>query len=198
MILATSTPSKITAGDTAEWLIDLTDYPSPVWVLSYSLVNATSKKTFSGTQYLTSDNHRILVSKATTASWSAGIYSYQASVTDGTSRYVIEAGTIEILPDFSQASSGLDNRSFAKKSLDNIEPVIQNRATQAQLEYTIAGRQLRFIAPKDLMDLRDRLAAEYRAEEKTKQAKKGISRFESVKTVFTGTRIDPYRRLSRE
>lgn len=198
MQLSYTTPSEITAGDTAEWLIDLTDYPSPVWVLSYSLVNAISKKTFSGTQYLTGSDHHILIAKATTAAWVAGLYSYQATVTDGTSRYVVETGTIGILPDFSQASSGLDDRTFAKKSLDAIEAVIYNRASQAQLEYTIAGRQLKFISPKDLMDLRDRFGAEYRAEERTKSAKNGVSRFGIVKTVFTGNRIDPFRRISRE
>ena len=195
MALSLITPSKITAGDTAGWLIYLTDYPSPAWVLSYTLVNATSKKTFSGTQYLTSSNHHILIPKATTAAWGAGVYGYQASVTDGTSRYVVETGTIEIIPDFAQVSTGLDNRTFAKKSLDAIEAVIYNRASQAQLEYTIAGRQLKFISPKDLMDLRDRFAAEYRSEEKRKSGK---NIFGSVQVAFTGNMVDRFRRVTRE
>lgn len=195
MALSLITPLKITAGATAEWLINSLDYPAPTWVLSYAFVNTAHKKTATGSQYLTSSDHHILIAKETTAAWVAGIYSYQASVTDGTSRYVIETGTIEIRPDFAQASIGLDDRTFAKKSLDNIELVIQNRATQAQLEYSIAGRQLKFISPKDLMDLRDRFAAEYRAEEKRKSGK---NKFGSVQVAFTGNMVDRFRRLTRE
>lgn len=183
-----NTPSKITAGDTLEWAISLAEYPSPGWVLSYALVKTGTKISFSGSQYGTSQDHHILVAKATSAAWLAGKYSYQASVTDGTTRKIIENGTIEIIPDFAQASTGYDDRTFAKRSLDNIEAVIENRATQAQQEYAIAGRQLKFIAPTDLLFLRDRFLAEYRAQERSKRSKiSGSSRFGQVQTYFSGT-----------
>ena len=36
--LPTSTPSKLTAGDSAEWTISLPDYPASAWTLTYYLV----------------------------------------------------------------------------------------------------------------------------------------------------------------
>lgn len=186
MALSTSTPTQITAGDTAEWLLSLTDYPASSWMLTYYLVKDGAQVSFSGSQYGSGDTHHIDNAAATTAEWEAGTYSYRATVSDGTDRHTVEEGTIEVLPNFATATTGYDDRSFAKKALDAIEAVLLGRASQAQLEYSIAGRQLKFIPPADLMDLRDRYWAEYRAEEAAKTEKRtGKSRFGSVQVRFS-------------
>lgn len=174
MSIQTETPRRITAGDSAEWKISLPDYPAPTWTLTYYLVKSDAQIEITGGQYGSSANHHINIAKESTAAWGAGTYSYQGAVTDGTDRIRVESGTIVIEPDFAQESSGYDNRSFAKKSLDAIEAVIQNRASQAQQEYQIAGRALKFMTFDDLMNARDRFRAEYRAEEKRKSDKSGI------------------------
>ena len=61
------------------------------------------------------------------------------------------------------------------------------RASQAQQEYTIAGRQLKFMTLDELLNARNRFRSEYRAEEATKKtAKTGKSRFGQVQVRFTG------------
>jgi hypothetical protein len=186
MALSLITPSNIIAGDTAEWLLSLADYPASAWTLTYALVKDGVQVTFSGSQYGSTESHHINNNAVTTAGWTAGSYSYRATVSDGADRHTVEDGTIEIVADFASATTGYDDRSFAKKALDAIEAVILGRASQAQLEYTIAGRQLKFIPPAELMDLRDRYRAEYRAEEAKKlEIRTGKSRFGSVQVRFS-------------
>lgn len=186
MALSLITPSNITAGDTAEWLIASSLYPAPEWTLSYVLVKSGQQITFTSSQYGSTTTHHISNLSSTTADWAPGVYSFRSYVTDGTHRHPVESGSIEILADFVSATIGLDDRSFSKRCLDNIESVIEGRATQAQLEYAIAGRQLRFIPPADLMNLRDRFRAEYRAEEAAKLEKRtGKSRWGQVQVRFS-------------
>jgi len=185
MALPLITPSRLTAGDTCEWLIALADYPAPTWTLSYALVNASGYVVITASQYESGTAHHINVDAATTALWDSGTYSYQATVTDGSDRFKVESGTIDIIADFADKLTGYDDRSFAKKALDAIEAVILGRASQAQLEYAIAGRQLKFIPPAELMDLRDRLRVEYRSEEAMKlTARTGKSRLGQVQVRF--------------
>ncbi len=179
--LPTSTPSKLTAGDSVEWTISLPDYPAPTWTLTYYLVKTGKQIVITGSQYESSDDHHIEVAKAETTDWPAGTYSYQAVVDDGTDRKRIESGSIVIEPDFAQQDDGYDDRSFAKKSLDAIEAVIENRASQAQQEYQIAGRALKFMTMDELLNARDRFRAEVRAEERRKAGK---SAFGAVKVRF--------------
>lgn len=185
--LSLITPSKITAGESLEWLISLDDYPASEWTLSYALVNSAGRIAITGAQYQSGDTHHISVSTTTSAAYTAGVYSYQAYVSKTGAKKVVETGTIEVLPDFSTKSSGYDDRSFAKTCLDNIEAVLENRASAAQLEYTIAGRQLKFVPPGELLDLRNRFRAEYRAEEREKQRRNsGKSLFGQVQVKFSG------------
>ncbi|WP_294344705.1 hypothetical protein [Prosthecochloris sp.] len=180
--IPTSTPARLIAGDSWEWKISLSDYPAPTWTLSYYLVKSgTNLITLTGSQYGSSDDHHIDIAKETTDDFTDGTYSFQAVVTDGSDRKAVETGTIVIEPDFAQQSSGYDDRSFAKKSLDAIEAVIANRASQAQQEYQIAGRALKFMTMEELLSARDRLRAEYLAEERMKNGKSGIG---SVKVRF--------------
>lgn len=179
--LPTRIPSKLTAGDSVEWTVNLPDYPAPTWTLKYYLVKTGKQIVITGSQYGSTEEHHIDIAKATTANWPAGAYSYQAFMDDGTDRKRLESGTIVIEPDFAQQGSGYDDRSFAKKSLDAIEAVIENRASQAQQEYQIAGRALKFMTMDELLNARDRFRAEVRAEERRKAGKPA---FGAVKVRF--------------
>ena len=159
-----STPKSITAGDSAEWVITLSDYPAPTWDLTYALVSSTSQILITSLQYEATTSHIIRLTTSTTSAYQAGDYSYQLYASDGTDRYIVESGQITVRPNYADASSGYDARSFAKRALDAIEAVIESRASQSQLEYSIAGRQLKYIPPADLLLLRDRFRTEYNAE----------------------------------
>ncbi|MCE1274254.1 MAG: hypothetical protein LWW75_07010 [Chlorobiales bacterium] len=164
MALPLTTPSKLTAGVTAEWLRSLADFPASDWQLTYNLVRKGATITITAGQYAGTETHHIRVTHTEAARWIPGIYHFQATVSDGTNRHIVEQGSVEILPDFASMSEGHDGRSFAKRCLDNIEAVLEKRAGQAQLEYSIAGRMLKFIPHEELMKMRNQYLVEYRAE----------------------------------
>lgn len=177
----TNTPSRLTAGDSAEWTISLPDYPAPTWTLKYYLVKDGKQIVITGTQYGSTEEHHISVDAATTAAWQPGTYSYQAKASNGTDRKDAGSGTVVIEPDFAQQGSGYDDRSFAKKSLDAIEAVIERRASKSQQEYQIAGRALKFMTMEELLNARDRFRAEVRNQERKKAGKPA---FGAVKVRF--------------
>ena len=174
----TTEPSEVTAGDTWTWKKSLSDFlASDSWVLTYALVK--DGKQIKLTASADGDDHLIEEVPTDTAKHDPGIYHYQAYVTKSTERYLVGTGTIEVLPDFAQ-SVGYDNRSHAKKALDAIEAVLENKATQDQLSYSIGGRSLSRFSWAELIEARDRYRAEYFGEER-----KAGRKSSKVKTRFT-------------
>ena len=53
--------------------------------------------------------------------------------------------------------------------------MLERRASEAHLEYEIAGRRLRFIPIAELLALRDRYRMEVRAEEDAERAAAGLA-----------------------
>lgn len=152
----TATPSKIVAGDTISWLIIHPDYPASAgWVLSYAFINSTDKIAFSGTAE--GDSHRISI--ASTSAYAPGEYKYHAYVTLSTVRHLVETGTITVLPNFA-AESDLDTRTHAEICLANIELVLQGKATQDNMRYTIASRELWKYSWDELLRMRNHYRAE--------------------------------------
>ena len=136
----TSVPSSITAGNSFSWLTSLSDYPaSSGWSLIVVLINATSKITL--TSEASTDDHLVSVSAATSAEYTAGKYKYTILVTDETYRYTVESGDIEVLPDPSTQTT-FDGRTIAETCLENIEAVLEGKATQDNMSYSIGGRSL--------------------------------------------------------
>ncbi|MGB0131162.1 hypothetical protein [Chlorobium sp.] len=182
----TSTPSKITVGDSVRWTRSFAEYPAPGWALSYAFVMSGESIRVTGEQSGSSADHLISIPAATSADWTAGTYSYQAYVTSGNDRFVVETGTIVIAPDFTAQSSGLDNRSLAAKALAALESVILIRTSQPHLEYTIKDRNMRFAPIPELLASRDKLRAEVQREHALeRRRKKGGSLFKAVKVRFT-------------
>lgn len=165
-------PTQVNAGDTVQWTRqDLTDYlATDGWALSYVLINSTSKITINAAS--DGSAYAVTVAAATTAGWTAGLYSWQAYVTKTTERFKIDEGSMEVLPNFAAAST-YDSRSHAKTVLDAIEAVLESRATVDQESYSIMGRSLKRTPMADLLKLRDRYAALYAAEKNAENAKNG-------------------------
>lgn len=157
----TTEPTQLRAGDTWAWSITLADYPAGTWTLKYSLVKSGVQKTITATASGTT--HAISVAKATTAAYAAGTWRWVASVTDGTSRYTIDEGTIEVLPDIEAASSGYDYRSHAQTMLDAIEAWLESK-DPGVAEYEIAGRRMKYHSAESLLTLRSHYQAEVRRE----------------------------------
>jgi len=166
-------PFAFTAGDTVKWQKNLPDYPvSAGWVLSYAFVGSAGQFTVTGGN--DGNNHTITISSATSSTYAAGDYQYQSYVSNGSERYQIGSGTIEIKADFTSASAS-DTRSHVKKTLDSLEAVIEGRATQIDISYSIAGRSISKMSLAELIDARREYSRLYRQEIVSERRKRGLS-----------------------
>jgi hypothetical protein len=168
--IQTTEPASLVAGDTAKWLKTLADYPaSEGWALTYTLVNAAQRVTF--TAAAQGDSYLVNVLPATTAAWVKGDYSYRASVSKAGEVFTVATGRISIAAAFSAAQ---DDRSQARRTLEAINATLEGRATSATAEYEIAGRKLKYIAVPELLSLRDRLRRDVAAEDAATLAAAGM------------------------
>jgi hypothetical protein len=170
----TSVPESVTAGDTIQWTITLADYlASDGWVLKYRLINAAGKIDITSTA--DGDNHAIDVSAVNSSAWAAGTYDYQAYV-DGVSsqRKTIATGKIIVLPNLAAEASGYDNRTAARKLLDQLDADLAAYGNKAYTqEYEIAGRRMKFISPGDFIAFRNKIQAEVAREEAAARIARG-------------------------
>ena len=148
--IPTNEPSTIIAGDTWQWSRrDLSDYPASSWTLEYYLLKADKQIKITATA--DGDYFKIVIAASTTAAYPAGVYRWNAYVSKDTERYKVDEGTIEIKPNYAAQTTGYDTRTHIKKVLDAIEAVIEGRATQDHLSYSIAGRSIAKISPEELI-----------------------------------------------
>lgn len=156
-------PTEAVSGDTWLWTRDLADYPAGTWTLTYYFKNRTQEFTIAATADGTT--HVVAAAKATTAAYQPGEYHWTAVVDDGAERKTVERGTLIVLPDPAATGAGYDGRTHARKVLDAIEAVLENRATMDQEEYSIGGRSLKRTPVKDLMAMHEKYRALVNAEE---------------------------------
>jgi hypothetical protein len=177
---ATTEPTEIRAGDLIEWNRSLADYPASEWTLKYSLTNSTSKITIDASA--NGDVHAVSVAAADSAGFAPGYFNWVGRVTnisDPLLKYTVLSGEVHVLPDL-EARSTYDGRSWARIGLDNIEAVLEKRATKDQMAYTIGDRQLSRMNPSDLWEFRDRFKSIVAQEEADAAGTNG----KVVQTVF--------------
>lgn len=180
--IPTNEPQELVAGDTWAWTRSLSDYSAATWTLTYYFKNASANFSFAASASGT--DHAVSVAKATTAAYAAGTYAWEAYVDDGTSRYRVDHGSLEVLADMS-AAGNIDKRSHWRIVLDNVEPVLQNRATQDQLSYSINGRSLQRMPISDLLDLYDRAKGAVAKEDALDRSRNGLGSSSKIKVRFS-------------
>lgn len=176
MDIPTTEPTKLRAGDTWKWRReDLSaDYPAGTWTLKYRFKNATGG--FEITATADGVNFAVTVTAATSGAYAAGEYAWQAWVENGSEKYTVRTGTLDVLPDLraGTATAALDTRSMARKLLDAVEAVLANTATLDQQAYTIHGRSLTRIPRGELLEIRSKLKAEVAGEQRAEKLRKGL------------------------
>lgn len=167
--------STLIAGDTLQFVTEVPDYPaSDGWTLKYRLVPQASGPTpITITASADDDAYQVNVGSNVTANWTAGEYAWVACVETGSERHTVEQGTCTIKPNPLTATT-LDGRSHARKALEAIKAVIENRATLDQQEYTIHGRQVKRLTVPELLKFRARYEAEVKAEEQAEKLAAGL------------------------
>lgn len=168
-------PEIITQGDTIKWRKSLPDYlPSDGWVLTYQFAhhdepNVSVNATNNGDQ-----THLVTISATASAAFRrAGTWMWQAYVTLSGERFTVARGSIVVRPDIASVPNA-DTRSHARKVLDAIEAVLENRATMEQSSIAIGGQSITLLAPEELIRWRSVYAAEVQMEERAEKIRQGL------------------------
>lgn len=180
-------PGRATAGLTWTWRRDLADYPASAgWALKYLFRGASAG--FSVDAATSGDGYLSTVSATTSAAIAAGSYAWVAYAELSGAKYEVGRGTLVVAP----ALSSGDTRSHARKVLDAIEAVLENRATQDQMSYEISvggsSRRLGRTPLADLVALRLKYRAEVKAEERAAAVASGRKPRTRILTAFTPRR----------
>lgn len=172
----TQEPDELVVGDRWTWKrTDLiTDYPIADYALTYEFHEDSGgggSHKFTVTATETTDAYIVEIPSATTANYSIGDYKWYAFITrsSDSERIAIDEGITTVIVNF--ANTNADVRSHAKKVLDAIEAVIENRATVDQSSFSIAGRSLSRMSIDELFNLKDRYKSEYLKEVKQARIK---------------------------
>lgn len=156
---------KLTAGDTLNYRAVLPEYPaSDGWSLKLRLIPRFAGTAVDVTAEVDGDAFNMRAGAGITSTWAPGRYGWALWVERGLEVYTVDQGQIDVLADPRTTAAPSDTRTHAERMLEAVEAVLEGRATQAHLEYTINGRQMRFIPPADLLALRDRYRMEVRAQ----------------------------------
>lgn len=136
-------PASLRCGDTWQWSRTLSDYPAGTWTLKYRFKSAASG--FEVVAAASGTDHLATVSAATSGGYTAGRYTWMAWVESGAEKFTVDSGTIELLPDYRSgaATVALDDRSHARKMLDQIETWLESHG-DGVAEYEIAGRRMKY------------------------------------------------------
>lgn len=169
-------PKEIAKGEEYKKTFDFGKYPNADgWDMQIIGLNAANKfeetATPAGGNTYAFDEAQI--------DWVAGYYNWHATMvqTPGDRTAVIGFGGIQVLPDYREiADSGtpvLDDRSFWKTTLDNLDQFIIDKSKKDVAEYTIAGRTLKSYTSAEIIEWRNFAAARFTAECRRQRLREG-------------------------
>lgn len=163
-------PTSLIAGTTWEFSREYSDYPAGTWTATAYFER--SGKTFNVAATAEGTAHRFTITAATTATYPPGRYQIRVRVTDGSSVYIAESGWCEIKVD-PAASGTYDPRSWARRTLDELEALLERFATTAQQSGSINGRAWSRADLPTLTQWRKALIQEVKSEERGTNAANG-------------------------
>lgn len=146
--------TTLTAGTTLSYTTSVPNFPANAsWVLKYRLIPRVS-----GTPILLTGAadgtdptlHRITATAATTATWTAGIYSWASWVTKTVETYDVSSGSVKILPDPRVITAPFDTRSDAQIALEAAKAAMA-AWTPTTKSYTIGDRSYTFNSPTEIL-----------------------------------------------
>ena len=182
-------PNTLVLGDYWSWKRDdlATDYPIGTYALTYEFHSDSGgggTKKFTLTAVEADDTYYIESASSTTTGYAVGDYVWEAYITKTSSsnRIMVDSGRTSITENL--ANTNADLRSHAKKVLDALEAVIENRATMDQSSMSIAGRSLSRMSVDELLTCRNRYKAEYLKEIKLARIKNKQGSGNTIKVNF--------------
>ena len=170
-------PVEIVAGDFVQWRRSdfIEDYPSASYTVTYvARIAGESDAEIKIVATGQTDYYLATVSSATSSGFSAGDYHWQLEVLQDSSdnRIILDTGYFSVVPDLD--TNQADPRTHAEITLDKIEALIEGKADNDALEYSVAGRSLKKYSFNELVELREyyrREVSKYKAERDMKQGR---------------------------
>lgn len=174
-------PNNFTKGVTLTWSASYADYPASLWTLTYTFVAPTNKQEV--TAIASGDDYSVTVAMAQTSTFIAGRYDYQAHVSNGTERYLVETGDTCVIEDFA-ATSGFDARSQLRQTVDAIDAYLLGNATNEQHTRKFNGREIQTHTRTELMQVRSQLKRELKTQERERSRANGGPSGTKIRVVF--------------
>ena len=183
--IPTKEPTEITAGNLIKWtIVEDSNFPiADSWVLSYAFVMQGHKFNITATDN-GDQTHLATITAADSAQIPVGTYKWQSYITLSAERYDVDTGVLIVHPNFATLDGGHDGRSHWQVVLDNVEAVIQGRATKDQSSYTISGRQLSRTPVADLIMLYNKAKSAVVAEKRAEDIANGLGNSGRILTRF--------------
>lgn len=178
--------STLIAGDSLDFLTTVADYPpADGWTLKYRLIPRTSGTAITLTASTSGTDYRTQAAPATTATWTAGDYSWSAWVEKTGARYVVDSGTCTIKPDPGVVAA-YDGRSNARKIVDQLEAALVTFSASSGTiaEYEINGRRVRYAAKADILSDLSRWRAQAWREDNAAAMAEGLGNRRNVQVRF--------------
>ena len=172
----TNEPTSFRAGLNVSWeKADFSDhlyadgFTTAIYTISGQNGSATITGTYSGGTW----TFTLTAAQNTLA---AGTYTLFGYISDGTNKYEIYSGTLQVQQSLVTAAQ-TDARSHVKKVLDAIEAVIERRATKEQESTQLPnGVAISLLGPNDLVKWHENYSYKYQQEKDTERVRNGGSR----------------------
>jgi hypothetical protein len=182
----TTEPAELQLGDFWAWKkTDLSDdYPVADYSFSYEFNIIDGATAINFTLSASESNNEYIIQTTDTSSYTKGEYNWVSYITrtSDSARIKISEGFTEIQDNYAATTASV--RSHAKKVLDAIEAVIENRATMDQSSMSIAGRSLSRLTIDELLTFKNTYKAEYLKEIKKARLKNNKASGNSIKARF--------------
>jgi hypothetical protein len=187
-------PDLIYAGDTL--VFDVPDFKDAIgnsissgtytltWYARFN--DALEGATVVGTPQ--SGGWRVTVPAATTATFNAGLWTWQAIATSGALAHTAGRGqyTVKTTAAYTGQPAAYDDRSRAEIDLSHVETAIRTLAQGGMVqEYSIGSRNLKRFRMAELLQLRDELKNEIAMERKRERIRQGLGNPGLAKVRFT-------------
>lgn len=171
MTTPTQVPDELTAGDTWEWVRELSDYPAPTWDTAWYFEKSDHSFDVAGVDSGT--QHSATVAASTSVDIKVGRYRWTLLATSGSTRKTVESGWTEVLRN-PAAAGNFDHRTTARRNLEMIEAYLADSGNLNAASYSLGGRSLSRWSRADLLVERDKWKAEARAEEAAERIGAGL------------------------
>lgn len=165
-------PQQFRAGATFTALAHLPPHPANLWRLSAVIRGPSTIDLLADAVGV---NHSFNVSAEDTAKWTPGVYWYVLRATQGDQVDEISEGRFVIEPDLTNVT-GYDGRSHNEIVLDNLNAVIEKRATQDQQKYVINNRELWRTPLPELLLFKNQYQAKVNRERRRKAGNREFGR----------------------